>query len=207
MMALDVYSIKRGPQRDADQPKALSIMTIGKLACGITLLMASAISIQAQSIITTVAGRGRILTGSSGVGTDVPLALPRGMAFDSKGNLYIADSQENLVFVLRPNGTMAVFAGTGVAGFSGDGGPATAAQFLLPIAVAVDASDNVYIADFHNARIRKVDRNGIITSIVGGGEAQAYHIDEIPATAAVKLTGAVPLRTLIGTGAGVDPTI
>ena len=156
-------------------------MGVEKLACRVALLATVAISIQAQTIITTVAGKGRVLPGLGSPATSAPLAIPRGIAFDSKGNLYIADMQENVVFVLRPNGTITVFAGTGVAGFSGDGGPATAAQLLLPVAVAVDASDNVYIIDFHNARVRKVDRGGTITTIAGGGEA--YDSGEIPATA------------------------
>ena len=145
--------------------------------------MATAISVQAQSIITTVAGKGRILPSLGGPATGVQFGIPRGTAFDSKGNRYIADMQENVVFVLRPNGTIAVFAGIGIPDFSGDGGPATAAALRLPVAVAVDTADNVYIADLHNARIRKVDRSGIITSIAGGG--RAYHVDEIPATAAL----------------------
>ncbi len=136
---------------------------------------------QAQSIITTVAGKGRILTGVGGPATGVPLGGPIGLAFDSKQNLYIADNQQNVVFKMQPNGTMTVFAGSGVRGFSGDGGPATAAALMEPKAVAVDAADNVYIADFHNERIRKVDQKGIITTFAGGGAA--YNTNEIPATA------------------------
>ncbi|SPE30972.1 putative NHL repeat containing protein [Candidatus Sulfopaludibacter sp. SbA3] len=145
------------------------------------LLTAVATCTQAQSIITTVAGKGRILTGVGGPATGVPLGGPIGLAFDSKQNLYIADNQQNVVFKMQPNGTMTVFAGSGVRGFSGDGGPATAAALMEPKAVAVDAADNVYIADFHNERIRKVDQKGIITTFAGGGAA--YNTDEIPATA------------------------
>ena len=144
----------------------------------IFVVMASCL--QAQSIITTVAGRGRILKGS-GSALSVPLAGPRGLAFDSKGNLYIADNQQDVVFRALPDGTISVFAGSGVRGYSGDGGPATAAAMVEPGAVTVDAADNVYIADFHNERIRKVDQKGVITTFAGGGAA--YEVDEIPATA------------------------
>ena len=133
----------------------------------------------AQSIITTVAGSGRILSGVGGPAIDVPLAGPQGMAFDSKGNLYIADNQQNVVFKISPSGVATVFAGNGSRGFSGDGGPASSASFTEPKAVAVDGAGNVYIADYHNERIRKVDQNGIVTTFAGGGAA--YETDEIPA--------------------------
>ena len=106
---------------------------------------------------------------------------PMGMAFDSKRNLHIADNQQNVVFKVRPDGTIAVFAGSGRRGFAGEGGLATAAALMEPRGVAVDAADNIYIADFHNERIRKVDQKGIITTFTGGGAA--YNSDEFPATA------------------------
>jgi uncharacterized protein (TIGR03437 family) len=134
-----------------------------------------------QTIINTVVGNGRILTGLGGPAVGVPLAGPRGLAFDSKGNLYIADNQQNVVFQVQPSGTVTIFAGSGVRGFSGDGGPAIKAAFMEPGAVAVDAANNVYIADFHNERIRKVDARGMITTVVGGGAA--HETDEIPAIA------------------------
>ena len=134
-----------------------------------------------QTIINTVAGKGRILTGVPGPATGVPLAEPWGMAFDSKGNLYVADVQQNVVFQIASNGNTTVFAGNGVRGYSGDGGPATQAAFLEPRAVAVDAAGNIYIADFHNERVRKVDTHGIVTTIAGGG--LAYEGDGVPGTA------------------------
>ncbi|HTX34442.1 MAG TPA: NHL repeat-containing protein, partial [Bryobacteraceae bacterium] len=127
--------------------------------------------LHAQPIITTVAGMGRILTGLGGPATRVPLANPLGMAFDSKGNLYLADNQQNVVLQVTPAGVATVFAGNGLKGFTGDGGPATAAAFVGPMAIAVDAADHVYIADNNNQRIRKVSSTGIITTFAGGGAA------------------------------------
>ncbi|SPE25348.1 NHL repeat containing protein (fragment) [Candidatus Sulfopaludibacter sp. SbA3] len=143
-------------------------------------LMAIAICLQAQSIITTVAGKGRVLTGLGGPATAVPLANPQGIAVDARGNLYIADNTHDVIIRVSSSGVATVFAGTGSPGFSGDGGPATAATLREPEAVAVDAAGDIYIADMRNERIRKVDRNGIITTIAGGGAA--YQTDEIPAT-------------------------
>jgi trimeric autotransporter adhesin len=134
---------------------------------------------RAQSIITTVAGRGPVLTGLGGTATGVPFANPKGIAIDAKGNLYIADNTENMIFRVSASGIATAFAGTGMTGLSGDGGPATVATLTEPWSVAVDSSGNVYIADFHNERIRKVDQNGIITTIAGGGAAQ--ETNEVPA--------------------------
>jgi sugar lactone lactonase YvrE len=108
------------------------------------------------------------------------MAEPEGMAFDSAGNLYIADNQLSVVFKITPSGIATVFASNGSKGFSGDGGSATAAGLLEPEAVAADAAGNIYIADFHNERIRKVDRTGRITTFAGGGATD--EADGIPAT-------------------------
>jgi uncharacterized protein (TIGR03437 family) len=83
------------------------------------------------------------------------------------------------VFRVSPDGISTVFAGNGRVGFSGDGGLATAATLTEPGAVAVDPADNVYVSDYHNERVRKIDHNGIITTIAGGGTSD--HTDEIPA--------------------------
>lgn len=99
-----------------------------------------------------------------------PLSLPSGVAYDASGNLYVAETGAHRVWCLRRNGEMQMLAGTGVQGFSGDGGPATSAQVDSPTGVAVDGGGNVYLADSHNRRIRKVDAaSGVITTIAGGG--------------------------------------
>jgi len=121
-------------------------------------------------IINTVAGNG--ITGYShdgGPAIDASLGFPFGTAVDSTGNIYIADSSNNLIRKVDILGNITTIAGNGTAGFSGDGGPATAAQLSAPDGVAVDSAGNVYIADYNFSRIRKVDVNGIITTVAGSG--------------------------------------
>lgn len=105
-----------------------------------------------------------------GAATSAQLGTPRGVTIDSNGNVYIADYTNNRVRkVDKSTGTISTIAGTGVAGYSGDGGPATSAQLNIPSAVLVDSLGNVYIADRGNHRIRKVDPSGTISTVAGTG--------------------------------------
>ncbi|MBC8549579.1 MAG: hypothetical protein H8D23_08000 [Candidatus Brocadiales bacterium] len=120
-------------------------------------------------IITTVVGTGT--PGSSGDAGPAALAQlnsPAGIAMDSAGNLFIADSANNRIRrVDASTGNITAVAGNGGLGFSGDGGPATNASFFFPYGVAVDSNGNLFIADTFNNRIRRVDGNtGVITTIV-----------------------------------------
>ncbi len=130
--------------------------------------------------ITTVAGGGSGFNGT-GPATGASLFFPLGVAVDSAGNLYIADTFDNLIHKVT-NGTISTVAGNGTDGFSGDGGPPTAAQLYSPSAVAVDSAGNIYIADTLNERLRKVS-NGTITTVAGTG-AGSYRFsgDGGPAT-------------------------
>jgi len=120
-------------------------------------------------IITTVAGNGVAgFSGDGGQATSAQLNFPRQVAVDAQGNLYIADTVNHRVRKVT-GGVITTFAGTGVAGFSGDGGQATSAQLNFPRGVALDAAGNLYIAD-DNSRIRKVS-GGVITTIAGTGVA------------------------------------
>ena len=101
---------------------------------------------------------------------------------DPTGNLYIADDGNRRIRKVDAGGTITTVAGNGLAGFGGDNGPATAAGLTNPIGVAVDAAGNLYIADFSNQRIRKVDAGGTITTVAGGGSGGLG--DGGPATAA-----------------------
>lgn len=117
------------------------------------------------------------------------LYYPTGTAKDSNGNTYIADYNNCIVRVVHADGTIHSFAGgtdgaQNGCGFSGDGGPASAAQLYQPWGVAVDANNNVYIADYDNQRIRKVDNSGIITTVAGNGTF-GYGGDGGPATNAM----------------------
>jgi sugar lactone lactonase YvrE len=102
--------------------------------------------------------------------TFATIAHPAGLAFDAHGNLYIAEPDENVVRRVDPHGRITTVAGTGRPGFSGDGGPAPKARLNRPSAVAVDARGNLYIGDHDNGSIRKVDRNGTITTFFNGRE-------------------------------------
>jgi len=102
--------------------------------------------------------------------TGTALSRPAGVAFDAAGNLYIADTGDNLVLEVSPVGVLSTVAGTGEQGYSGDNGPAIAAVLDSPAGIAVDTAGNVYIADTHNNRIRKVT-SGTITTIAGTGAA------------------------------------
>jgi sugar lactone lactonase YvrE len=123
--------------------------------------------------ITTIAGSNWVFTGAGGAATSAPFGTLQGTAVDSAGNVYVADSDNDMVFKITPGGTLSIVAGTGVAGAIGDGGPATNAQLNFPNAVAVDSSGNVYIADRDNHRIRKVTSGGIITTLAGGSSGYA----------------------------------
>ena len=121
-----------------------------------------------DGIIATVAGNGLPgYSGDGGAATNAGLTFPNGVAVDASGNLFIADG--NRIRKVDINGIITTVAGKGLPGYSGDGSAATNAILYLPSAVAVDAIGNLFIADAGNYRIRKVDRNGIITTVGGGG--------------------------------------
>jgi len=134
-----------------------------------------------NGFITTVAGTGTSgYNGDTGPGTSVQLANPSGIAVDSAGNVYIADTNNNRVRKLS-NGVITTVAGNGTAGLSGDGGPAALAQLNFPTGLAVDAAGNLYISD--GDRVRKIS-NGVITT-VAGSLATGFAGDGGPATSAL----------------------
>ncbi|WP_026309024.1 NHL repeat-containing protein [Spirosoma spitsbergense] len=128
--------------------------------------------VAASGIITTIAGTGSYgFGGDGGAATAANLANPAGVALDGIGNLYIADSQNHRIRKVTTSGIVSTVAGTGTAGYDGDGAAATAANLNNPVGVAVDGMGNVYIADALNHRIRKVAANGVITTVAGTGMA------------------------------------
>jgi len=150
-------------------------------------------SIGKAQTISTLAGDG--MKGYSGDGGPAALArlyYAEGVAIDAAGNLYIADTYNDRIRKVTPQGIISTVVGNGSQGYSGDGGPATLAQLSYPKAVAFDAAGNLYIADFDNNRIRKVTAGtGVITTFAGKGtwgysgdgglatNAQLYHPNDI----------------------------
>ena len=121
--------------------------------------------------ITTVAGNGTAyFYGDGGVAISAGLNNPYSLAVDTWGNLYIADSFNNRIRVVKTNGIISTAVGNGSGSFSGDGGFATGASLHIPTGVSVDGFGNLFIADYYNHRIRMVDTNGsFITTVAGNG--------------------------------------
>ena len=121
-----------------------------------------------NGIITRVAGNSRTgYAGDGGPALSAQFSAASGVAVDAAGNVYVADSGNYRVRKVSPSGIITTFAGNGVQGFSGDGGPATSAQLIGPFGVTADTSGNLFIVD--GARIRAVSKSGIITTVAGNG--------------------------------------
>ena len=133
---------------------------------GFALLLTAA-DPPASYIVQTVAGND-----FAGVGASALTAIfsqAEGIAVDNAGVVYVADADANTVRKITMDGKLQTVAGTGVAGFAGEGGPANQALLSHPYGVAVDAQGNVYIADLGNARVRKISTDGAIRTVAGGG--------------------------------------
>jgi uncharacterized protein (TIGR03437 family) len=126
-----------------------------------------------DGIINTFAGNGTVgyinAVGDGGPANQAQIFLPSGVAADSKGNVYIADTGDNLIRLVTPDGNISTFAGIGYPGFAGDASAATASSLNHPEDVFVDSTGNLYIADTLNAAIRKIGKDGIITTVAGNG--------------------------------------
>ena len=140
--------------------------------------------VDAAGVITTFAGTGGAGdSGDGGPATAAKLDNPDGLAFDSAGNLYVADTRHDRVRKVDRAGIITAFAGNGNKGSTGDGGPATAATFDQPHGLAFDSAGNLYIAASNNHKVRKVDPAGIITTFAGTG-ARGFSGDGGPAVSA-----------------------
>jgi sugar lactone lactonase YvrE len=139
--------------------------------------------ISPDGLISTYAGTGQGgFFGDGGPATSANLNGPNGVALDSSGNLYIADTFNVRIRKVTPSGTISTVAGGNLGGFAGDGGAATSAELNDPFAIAVDSSGNLYIGDTYNHRIRKVS-GGVITTFAGTG-VYGYSGDGGPAISA-----------------------
>ena len=128
--------------------------------------------VQATGDIITVAGNGtQVYSGNTGPATEAELAHPYGVAVDAAGDLFIADAGNNVIReVVKATGDIITVAGNGTAGYSGDNGPATAAELNYPTGVAVDAAGDLFIADTNNNVIREVVKaTGDIITVAGNG--------------------------------------
>lgn len=141
--------------------------------------------------INRIAGTGvRGFSGDNGPALQVQLNEPYGLAVDSAGNLYIADTKNNRIRKVDPSGQITTIAGTGQPAFSGDGGPAVNAQLDGPTRLALDAAGDLYFVDEGNFRVRKISANGTITTVAGGGR---FDGDGALATATALLPLAIAL--------------
>ncbi|MDQ3009558.1 MAG: SMP-30/gluconolactonase/LRE family protein [Acidobacteriota bacterium] len=170
-----------GTQTALSSPAAVAVDIAGNLYIG-DLFNHRIRKVNTQGIITTFAGTGVAGdNGDGGLATQAQIDIPEGLAFDRSGNLYIADSANDVVRKVDASGKISTFAGTGQTGFTGDNGQAKQARLSSPRGVVADAAGNVYIADAGNDRIRRVDPSGVITTVAGNGQS-GYNADGIVAT-------------------------
>ena len=168
-LAVNFHPCLPGPRQDAVLVKNATGTTLAT-----TFLYGTGLAPQAillPGIMRTVAGTGIWgFGGDGGPATAATLRNPQGIAIDQAGNLYVADSINQVVRFVTPNGQICTLVGTGLAGYTGDGGPAAKATLNTPTAVALDGAGNLYIADQGNNVIRKVwAGTRQISTVAGGG--------------------------------------
>jgi uncharacterized protein (TIGR03437 family) len=145
----------------------MKITNLGALFLAWAVTAAAQADSRATYQIATVAGSGQIGDGSKA--TAAQMGAIQGVAVDRLGNVYLSDSDNHRVRKIAANGIVTTIAGTGLAGFGGDGGPATAAQLDTPYGLAVDLAGAVYVADYLNNRVRRIGPDGVISTFAGSG--------------------------------------
>ena len=180
------YSGDHGPAIDAQlsAPNGVAVDQAGNLYIADTSNSVIR-KVTPGGVITTIAGvpGAEGFAGDGGPALQSQLALPQGVATDTAGNIYIADTRNNRIRKVSSSGVITTIAGSS-GGFLGDGNPATSAALNYPWSVAVDAAGNVLIADLYDMRIRKVSPSGIITTIAGNGTSSVNSGDCGPGTSA-----------------------
>lgn len=141
--------------------------------------------VDTSGIITTIAGTAGIIgySGDGGAATAAAFWHPNDVGVDTAGNVYVADRDNQVIRKIDRAGIITTVGGNNTVGYSGDGGPATNAQMDYPSGLCVDKAGNIFIADLYNSRVRKIDTEGIITTIAGIG-TKAFSGDGGPATSA-----------------------
>ncbi|PQJ09265.1 hypothetical protein CJD36_018625 [Flavipsychrobacter stenotrophus] len=142
-------------------------------------------------IISTIAGNGTAAyTGDGSLATAATLNTPTDVVKDAAGNIYVSDKDNNVIRKISTTGVITTFAGTGSAGHSGDGGPATAATLRNPTYMAMDGSGNLFVCDFtgggftFGGYIRKINSSGVISTIAGNLSGSSFSTNGTPATSA-----------------------
>ena len=154
-------------------------------------------------IITTVAGNGNPGYNGEGTATACSLYFPSDVAFDSVGKFFIADTSNNRIRKVTTGGIISTIAGTGTAGYGGDGAAANGAAINYPEGICLDANDNLYIADTLNHRIRMVgNMSGNISTIAGTGTA-GYDSEYNPVTTNANTTTLNTPRGVANSGNGI----
>jgi RHS repeat-associated protein len=138
------------------------------------------------STISTVVGTGvEGYSGDSGSALEAKISKPHGIVVAPDGTTYLSDDLDHVIRKVSPDGTITTVAGTGTEGFSGDGGPAIAAQFRSPMGLALAPDGTLYIADADNGRVRAMAPDGVVRSVAGGGTIEPTVVTAVPGAKAV----------------------
>jgi uncharacterized protein (TIGR03437 family) len=147
-----------------------------------------------QGFVTTVVGNGRFgYSGDGGPASFAEIGPPYGMAFDASGNLFFADCYNAVIRKVDAiTGIIRTVVGNSSFGFSGDGGPATRAQLSCPAGLSFDSRGNLYFVDANNYRLRRVDTQGVITTVAGNG-MNSLAPDGVPASTNIPLAAPIDI--------------
>jgi uncharacterized protein (TIGR03437 family) len=179
--ALPAFGILAAKASIGDPPR-VAVDSAGNVYFG---ALHAVFEVNSAGTLIRIAGTGRAgYSGDGGPALNAQLMSPAGIAVDASGNVYVADLDTNSVRRISPNGNITTYAGNGAAGYSGDRGPATAAQLNTPDGLALDPAGNLYIADRNNHSIRVVSPDGNIRTAVGNG-SPGFFGDAGPATNAL----------------------
>ena len=163
----NAYANGTGTLASFSQPRGVTLDSSGNLYVG-DLMNNMIRKVTAAAVVSRLSGSGSYGF-ADGIGTSAQFSHTGGVAVDTAGNVYVADTNNNRIRKATSSGVVTTLAGSGVAGFAD--GTGTSAQFNLPSSVAIDVSGNIYVADSKNNRIRKITSSGVVTTLAGSGVA------------------------------------